>query len=228
VSTLAQIYTRRGLPRGRGSLPPEDVANAQRQRILRAMVSATAALGYANVRVADVVNRARVSRQSFYALFADKEQCFLEAHAAGLELIVERLARWTTTHGAAADDDDPTAPVRGAVTAYLVLAADEPEFARCMLIELPAIGPAGLEARVAAHRQIAALLRSWHHQARQDHPEWPGVPDGRYPAAIGAVHDLLFDAVASGDTERAPNLREDAVSAVLTLLEIPPVLAPAP
>ncbi|HEY1713319.1 MAG TPA: TetR/AcrR family transcriptional regulator [Solirubrobacteraceae bacterium] len=100
------------------------------------MVSAAATLGYPNVRVADVVNRARVSRQSFYALFADKEECFLEAHAAGLELIVERLARWTAT-GTAADDGDPTAPVRGAVTAYLLLAADEPEFARCMLVELP-------------------------------------------------------------------------------------------
>jgi len=220
VSTLAQIYTRRGLPRGRGSLPPEDVANAQRQRILRAMVSAAATLGYPNVRVADVVNRARVSRQSFYALFADKEECFLEAHAAGLELIVERLARWTAD-SAAADDDDPTAPVHGAVTAYLVLAADEPEFARCMLVELPAIGPAGLEARLTAHRQIAALLRTWHHRARRDHPDWPAVPDARYPAAIGAVHDLLFDAVASGDAEQAPTLREDAVSAVLTLLQIP-------
>jgi AcrR family transcriptional regulator len=219
VSNLAQIYTRRGLPRGRGSLPPEQVARAQRQRILRAMVSAAATLGYANVRIADVVNRARVSRQSFYAQFADKQECFLEAHAAGLELIVERLARWTVDDVPA--DDDPTAPVRGAVAAYLLLAADEPEFARCMLIELPAIGPAGLAARLAAHRQIAALLRTWHHQARSDHPDWPAVPDGRYPAAIGAVHDLLFDAVASGDAERAPNLRDDAISAVLTLLEIP-------
>ena len=47
------------------------------------------------------------------------------------------------------------------------------------------------------------------------------MPDGRYPAAIGAVHDLLFDAVASRAPEQAPNLREDAASAVLTLLEIP-------
>ena len=47
------------------------------------MVSAAATLGYANVRIADVVNRARVSRQSFYAQFADKEACFLAAHAEG-------------------------------------------------------------------------------------------------------------------------------------------------
>jgi AcrR family transcriptional regulator len=217
MSTLAHIYTRRGLPRGRGSLPPEQVARAQRQRLLRAMVSAAATLGYANVRIADVVNRARVSRQSFYAQFDDKEACFLAAHTEGLDLIVDRLARWT----ADVVDDDPRSAVRGAVAAYLQLAADEPEFAHCMLIELPAIGRAGLQARRDAHRQIAALLRAWHEHARDARPEWPTVPDGRYPAAIGTVHDLLFDAVASGETERAPALCDDAVDAVLTLLAVP-------
>lgn len=47
------------------------------------------------------------------------------------------------------------------------------------------------------------------------------MPAGRYAAAVGAVHDLVFDAVASGETGRAPALREDAAAAVLTLLEIP-------
>ncbi|MGZ4351781.1 MAG: TetR/AcrR family transcriptional regulator [Solirubrobacteraceae bacterium] len=217
MGTLAQINTRRGLPRGRGSLPPEVVARAQRQRILRAMVSAVATLGYGNVRIADVVNRARVSRQSFYALFADKEECFLAAHTEGLAVIVQRLDRWTAENAAA----DPTAPITGAVGAYLQLAADEPEFAHCMLIELPAIGLPGLQARLAAHRQIAELLRGWHEEARRTHPGWPPVPSGRYAAAVGAVHDLLFDAVASGRPGEGPTLCDDAVDAVLTLLQIP-------
>ncbi|MGZ4313079.1 MAG: TetR/AcrR family transcriptional regulator [Solirubrobacteraceae bacterium] len=232
MGTLAQINTRRGLPRGRGSLPPEVVARAQRQRILRAMVSAVATLGYGNVRIADVVNRARVSRQSFYALFADKEECFLAAHTEGLAVIVQRLDRWTAENAvapdpadaadhAAAGRADPTAPITGAVGAYLQLAADEPEFAHCMLIELPAIGLPGLQARLAAHRQIAELLRGWHEEARRTHPEWPPVPSGRYAAAVGAVHDLLFDAVASGRPGEAPTLCDDAVDAVLTLLQIP-------
>jgi hypothetical protein len=64
-------------------------------------------------------------------------------------------------------------------------------------------------------------LRTWHREARNVRPDWPTVPDGRYPAAIGAVHDVVFDAVASGEAERAPALCDDAVAAVLTLLEIP-------
>jgi AcrR family transcriptional regulator len=180
------------------------------------MVSAVATLGYRNVRIADVVNRARVSRQSFYALFADKEECFLAAHAEGVRLIVERLARWPGPLG----DDDPAVALRNGVRAYLHLADDEREFAHCMLIELPAIGPAGLAARVAAHRQIAELIRTWHENARETQPDWPAVGPRRYAAAVGAVHDLLFDVVASGHTEPAVALTDDATDAVLALLEI--------
>jgi AcrR family transcriptional regulator len=216
MGTLGEINTRRGLPRGRSSLPPDVVAGRQRERVLRAMVTAAATLGYRNVRIADVVNRARVSRQSFYALFADKEECFLAAHADGVELIIQRLARWPGPLG----DDDPAVALRNGIRAYLQLADDEREFAHCMLIELPAIGPAGLAARVAAHRQIADLIRTWHEDARETRPDWPAVSRRRYAAAVGAVHDLLFDVVASGYTESAAALTDEAANAVLALLGI--------
>src|SRR5262245_28796634 len=55
----------------------EDVAMWQRERMLRAMVGAVAEKGYTNVAVADVVQRARVSRATFYEQFVDKTDCFL-------------------------------------------------------------------------------------------------------------------------------------------------------
>jgi AcrR family transcriptional regulator len=215
MARLAGTHPSRGLPRGRGSLPPEQVALAQRERMLRAMTSAVAELGYANVRIADVVDRARVSRQSFYGQFADREACFLAAHAQGMGLILERLGRW------ASDGDDPLAQLRGAIRAYLALAAEEPEFAHCMLIELPAVGRLGLTARLAAHDQIADLLRIWHARARAHQSSWPEVPEGRYRVAVGAVHELVFTAVAEGRSGDAPSLEDEAVDAVVTLLRIP-------
>jgi AcrR family transcriptional regulator len=213
MSDLADVHAQRGLPRGRGSLPPAEVARAQRERLLRAMVAAVSELGYANVRIADVVDRARVSRQSFYAQFADKEQCFLAAHAEGVGLILERLGTWAVDA-----DVEPVAQLRQGITAYLDLACHEPEFARCMLIELPASGPAGLHARLAAHRQIAAVLQLWHEAARGLERSWPEVPPSRYAAAVGAVHDLLFDVIARGCPECAPALQDAAVEAVAALL----------
>jgi AcrR family transcriptional regulator len=217
MNSLAEVIAPRGLPRGRGSLPPEEVARAQRERLLRAMVAVVAELGYANVRIADVVDRARVSRQSFYAQFVDKQQCFLAAHADGVALILEQLGPWAVN----SPDLAPAVQLRRGIAAYLDLASHEPEFARCMLIELQASGPAGLQARLAAHRQIAAILQLWHEGARHNQPSWPVIPPSRYAAAVGAVHDLLFDVIARGCPESAPALEDAAVDAVAALLELP-------
>ncbi len=115
----------------------------------------------------------------------------------------------------------PLVQLRRGIAAYLELAAHEPEFARCMLIELPASGPAGLLARLAAHRQIAAVLELWHEGARHHQPSWPAIPPTRYAAAVGAVHDLLFDVIARGSAGSAPALEDAAVDAVTALLELP-------
>jgi AcrR family transcriptional regulator len=181
------------------------------------MTAAVAELGYANVRIADVVDRARVSRQSFYEQFPDKEACFLAAHERGTELILERLA--LSAHDI--QDLDPGAQLRAGITAYLGLAAAEPEFAHCMLIELPAIGPTGLTARLAAHEQIARLLRGWHQSARAAQPGLPEVPPKRYAAAVGAVHELVYELVATGRTSEVPALEADSYGAIAALLQIP-------
>ena len=64
-----------GLPRGRGRLAVDEVQDAQRDRILRAVISSTAEKGIASTTIADVVGRARVSRQAFYKQFESKEAC---------------------------------------------------------------------------------------------------------------------------------------------------------
>jgi AcrR family transcriptional regulator len=217
MGTLAELETTRGLPRGRGKLPRRQVARAHRDRLLRAMTAAVAQLGYANVRIADVVDRARVSRQSFYEQFPDKEACFVAAHERGIELILERLAE----SAQAIQTLDPGAQLREGIRAYLTLVAAEPEFAQCMLIELPAIGPAGLRARLAAHEQIALLLRDWHQLARATEPRWPEVPPARYAAAVGAAHDLVFALVATDRTADVPALEGDIYDAIAALLRLP-------
>src|SRR5690242_12289446 len=126
MGTLAEPATTRGLPRGRGKLSAVKVAEAHRDRLLRAIIGAVAELGYANVRISDVVERARVSRQSFYEQFADKQECFLAAHERGVELILERLEE-SARHR---EHLDPAAQLRVGIETYLALAASEPEFAR--------------------------------------------------------------------------------------------------
>jgi AcrR family transcriptional regulator len=55
------------------------VIEIQRARILAAMVEVSAERGASNVTVAHIVERAGVSRRTFYELYGDREECFLGA-----------------------------------------------------------------------------------------------------------------------------------------------------
>ena len=67
------------LPRGRHGLSREQVEASQRLRLMRAMAEVMAEKGYARTSVADILRRARVSRETFYELFDSKEDCFMSA-----------------------------------------------------------------------------------------------------------------------------------------------------
>jgi AcrR family transcriptional regulator len=60
------------LPRGRHSLSREEVEGSQRERVQRAMAEAMAEKGYALTSVADILRRARVSRETFYELYTSR------------------------------------------------------------------------------------------------------------------------------------------------------------
>lgn len=198
-------------------MPRADVARSQRERMLVAMLQCVREHKYAATTVADVVARAAVSRSTFYSQFADKEACFLAAHERGIRLVLDRVQN----SAAAQVASDPAEQLRAGIRTYLQMTAEEPEFAHCMLIELQAIGPLGLEARLAAHRRIALVLGAWHEGVRQANPGWPPMPPERYSAAVGAVHDLVFDLVAQGRSDEVPGLEPEAFAAVASLLEVP-------
>src|SRR4051794_15717647 len=94
VSMSAQGQTAplvRVLPRGRHAAPREVVVESQRTRMLSAMASAVAEKGYSRTAVADVINRAGVSRKTFYEHFANKEECFLAAYDEGVGLLLAAI-----------------------------------------------------------------------------------------------------------------------------------------
>src|SRR3954451_610367 len=89
------------LPRGPHGLTREEVAASQRGRLLLAMAGAAAEKGYAHTTVADVIAGAGVSRATFYEHFAGKEDCFVAAFDAGVEIMLGAV-------GATAGDADGT------------------------------------------------------------------------------------------------------------------------
>jgi len=88
-----------GLPRGRSRLPARAVRASQVERLRRAAIAAIAEAGYADVTVADIVRRAKVSRVAFYTHFRTKEDCFLAATREGGQLLADRPGSRSQVHG---------------------------------------------------------------------------------------------------------------------------------
>ena len=119
------------------------------------MTQAVAEKGYADATVTDAVRAARVSRGTFYALFASKEACFLEAYRHGVEVLEQRIDdALRDTEG------DWRAKLRAGLGAYLACLADEPAFMRTWMIEIHAAGPAAQAARDATLRRFADRYRA--------------------------------------------------------------------
>ena len=132
--------------------------------------------GYARVAVADVIERAGVSRKTFYEQFANKDECFLAAYDASVD---ELLAKIDEALEALAPDW--LAAHRAAVEAYLDTLAGGPAFAKALLIEVLGAGPEALSRRAAVEQRFAEQLEDVHRRARTGHPRDPRGPAAHVP-----------------------------------------------
>src|SRR3954449_10528037 len=206
------------LPRGRHAAPREVVRESQRGRMLAAMAEAVGTKGYGDVAVADVIARAGVSRKTFYEHFDNKEECFLAAYDAGVELMLDAIDE---AIGAAATAG-PVAIASAGTARYLELLAANPAFARTFLIEVLAAGPRALERRARVHARFAEQLAVVHRAARsasrasQSRAPEPGPHVFR--ACVGAIYELVTDHVLRHGAESLPSLLDDLVDVERALL----------
>src|ERR1700742_4940198 len=88
IASVDQTRTARRGP-GTARLSRGRVTEIQRSRMLAAALEAVEEVGYGRMTVAQVISRAKVSRKTFYDVFADREDCFLAA----LEQAVSQVGR---------------------------------------------------------------------------------------------------------------------------------------
>lgn len=195
------------LPSGRHNLPREFVINSQRDRLLDSMAEACSEKRYAEVSVADVVARARVSRSTFYEIFPDKEACFLAAYDAILGRFVSEVIR-------ACQAPELTWPDQieiGIETSLNFLAA-EPAFARMCIVDMFSAGQAALERYLSALRLIAAFVDT----ARQRVPGAEEVPESVSGMVIGGAAVVIRGEIVDERTGRLPEVGPDLVYGILS------------
>ncbi|MEO3823112.1 TetR/AcrR family transcriptional regulator [Actinomadura sp. B10D3] len=182
----------RRLPRGRHALSRAEVERVHRDRLCSAMAAAMAEKGYVGTSVEDVLKRARVSRQSFYALFSSKLDCFMTAFDQASEFLRLHLADTVASAGAGAGD--PADRFERAFTTYLETLALDPGYARLFLVEVYAAGPEAVRRRTEVQHMLAEGLA-----------DLMGVTGeaARFACQIvvSAVSTMVTPAVAAGDMD---------------------------
>ena len=165
------------------------------------MAEAVAEKGYVGTSVADVLRRARVSRETFYQNFADKQACFLASLDHSATILVSVM-------GSAFVDTAVTPRQRfdKGMRAYLEALAAEPAVARSVLIESMAAGREAQEKRFSIKENFAKVLQANY----ATEPGWQALPDSMFfaRALVGAISSLVVSVLAMGDPAELPALHK--------------------
>jgi AcrR family transcriptional regulator len=170
----------------------------QRERLLGAMLNAAAELGYLGTNVQDVIDRAGVSRPTFYEHFSNKEDCFLAAFDSG-------AARMRKLVHVAADGggDVWRDRVRCGLEALLSFAGREPDTARTLVVEARAASEAAVRRRVELLDDFARCLDE---EARELLPAPPPSSAVTASGIVGGVESLLYSRLCKQEYDRLDSL----------------------
>jgi AcrR family transcriptional regulator len=158
-----------------------------RQRLLSAMVSVVARRGYQPSTVKDVLSQAGCSRSTFYAQFADMEDCL----GALLSVLTDELFHEVEC---VVDSAPPADAPRAAALALLDFAHEQEAPARVLFCESLAGGARAMDRRDALIDEIAGLVESRLQSQSKDAATF----DLPASAAIGTVFRLLAHRMRRG------------------------------
>jgi AcrR family transcriptional regulator len=206
--------TRLSPPRREGG----NVVDIQRARLLAAMTEVACERGVANVTVAHVVERAGISRRTFYELFEDREGCFLaaldEAIAYASRYVLETYdpsARWNVR-------------LRNALASLLAFLDAERDVGRLLVV-----GSLGAGARALERRgHVLARITTEVDAGREVGNSSLELPSLMAEGVVGAVFSVIHGRMIAWS--RTGNARERPLVELLNQLMsivVMPYLGPA-
>lgn len=171
-------------------------AQPARQRLLQAVLEVSGELGYEQVAVRHVIERAKGSRATFYKHFEDLQDCFTQAHRDASEWLYQRLI------GAAKRQPSWREGLRAALAEMLEFCANQPAIAKAIFVEVHAAGERALAQRSELMERLSRALDG----ARREIPSRQAPPPVTATFIVGAIDTLVSARLLDGDAERAPEL----------------------
>ncbi len=165
------------------------VSDIQRARMLQSAVAVVSEHGYGRMSVARITERARVSRRTFYDVFADREDCFLavfdDVLAQAAEAVVgsyERERGWLEQ-------------IRAGLAGLLAFLDERPEVASLLIVDALGAGPRVLHRRAEVMATLGQALDAGGARARgaktaERPPELTG--EGLVGAVFSVLHTRLL------------------------------------
>ncbi len=165
--------------------PRTRVGEIQRSRLLAGAAATIDELGYPRATVGQITARARVSRRTFYQMFANRDECFAAVldevvAVVGAELAAADLERlpWRER-------------VRAGVWTILAFLDREPALARVCVVQALRAGPLVLERREATLARMAAAVDEGCEEGARGEGPTPLTAEGLVGAAFAIVYSRL-------------------------------------
>jgi AcrR family transcriptional regulator len=178
------------------AFPGQNGRRAPRERILEAMLLTSGELGYEQVAVRNVIERAQTSRATFYKHFEDREDCFTQAFSETAEWLYRRIA------ASAARQPTWREGLRAAMAELLEFCANQPAIAKALLVDVHAAGEQSLAKRRDLMERLSRALDS----ARREIPSRQAPPPVTSDFIVGAIDTLLAAKLLDGDGAHAPEM----------------------
>ena len=185
-------------PSGVRKLPSDLISAVQRERLIAAMLKATSELGYRETTVQEVIERAGVSRPTFYEHFSNKEDCFLAAFDSTAKRLRERIGAAARKGGG-----EWRNRLRFGLETLLNFAATEPDAARTLVVEARAASDDAVRRRDELLDHFTDCIDA---QVRECLPDAPSYSPITASGIVGGVEALLYSRLNKGELDDLDSL----------------------
>jgi AcrR family transcriptional regulator len=192
------------LPAGSG-VGGTQVAEIQRSRLIAAAVQVVDELGYGAATVAQITGRARVSRRTFYELFANREECLAAVWGDAVALVESEL-RAADLQGLGWVER-----VRMGLWRVLSFFDREPLLARVCVVQLAQGGAGVLQLREEVLARLTAVVDGGRSAGVRGEECSPLTAEGLVGAAVAIVHARL----ARGERPRLRGLQGELMGMIV-------------